>query len=360
LGGVSHFEDGEGRVLTMAEYHKHVNTAARNILKCEAAEAKAAREPKIRSIEDVASVRSFASQRIEWLIEPIFAIGNVVLLTAEPGGGKSTIVLSMADAISRGKPFAGYRTQQRPVLYLDLENPLSTVVERMDRLGINDGPSLKMWGGWCEEEPPEANCPIVREYVAACAMPPLIVVDSLISFFKGSENDSAEIRAHMHGYRQLAHLGATVLVLHHTGKADSSKEYRGSSDIKAAVDVAYHLVNLGDPARLSLLRLRAFKSRITVAPEVILNYRDGQFTSSEPFDRPSNTDLLIDLLKQNPRIKSKEFQDLALEKGLGRNRASEFIKREVDSGRIRVSLGDHNTRFHSWAGDKKGDPDELF
>lgn len=40
-------------------------------------------------------------------------------------------------------------------------------------------------------------------------------------------------------FRNLAAAGATVLIIHHTGKGDGTKEYRGSSDIVAAVDAAF-------------------------------------------------------------------------------------------------------------------------
>jgi hypothetical protein len=38
----------------------------------------------------------------------------------------------------------------------------------------------------------------------------------------------------MNHFRNLANLGATVLILHHTGKSDGAKDYRGSLDIKGA------------------------------------------------------------------------------------------------------------------------------
>jgi hypothetical protein len=63
--------------------------------------------------------------------------------------------------------------------------------------------------------------------------------------------------------RRLADMGAAVIVLHHSGKGESARDYRGSSDIKAAIDVGYLLTNMGDGG-LDRLRLKAFKTRFQV------------------------------------------------------------------------------------------------
>src|SRR5205814_3815480 len=88
----------------------------------------------------------------------------------------------------------------------------------------------------------------------------MIIYDSLIEFHSGSEQSSTETRAFMRYFRALANLGATVGILHHTGKAETAKIYRGSSDIKAAVDTAYLLESPDKEQRtLGRLSLRCFK-----------------------------------------------------------------------------------------------------
>jgi archaellum biogenesis ATPase FlaH len=307
--------------------------------------------PKVQSVTEIASIRTYAAQRIEWLVETFIAAGTVNLITGESGGGKSTVVSAISSCIERGVPFAGLTTQRRPVLTLDRENPLSVVCERFDRLGINDGPNFIMWGGWAAEEAPAPWSPIVIRWVEACEPKPLIVVDSLVSFHGGDENSATETRSYMQGFRRLADLGATVLVLHHSGKGDSSKDYRGSSDIKASVDVAYSLANLGDSARLGTLRLRAFKARFSVQPELILQYNDGGFRMDSRGPMLTVTDTLRQLLIANPRIGVVEFEDLAIQKGIGRSNARKFITNgSQPRGSIRVDKGPHNSRFHSWVG----------
>ena len=308
-------------------------------------------EPKIYSISEIASIRTYAVQRIEFVVEGYFAAGTVNLITGESGSGKTTVAAAICSAVDRGEPFAGFETQRRPVSVLDRENPLAVTVERFDRLHISYGENFKIWGGWAATEPPAPFTPIVMSWVAACEPKPLIVVDSLVSFHGGDENDATETRAYMQGFRRLADLGATLIVLHHSGKGESSKEYRGSSDIKASVDVGYHLANIGgDPSRLELLRLKAFKARFTVQVETIFHVADGRFTVDGRSPSQTTSELLQQLLIANPGIKAKEFEDLSQLKGLGRDRARKFLKIGIGSGNIQTVPGPFNTKFHNWVG----------
>lgn len=201
-------------------------------------------EPRIRSVAELASIRTYASQPIEFAVDQLIALGTVTAITGESGGGKSTFISAICGSIDRGAPFAGLATKRLPILVLDRENPASVVLERFERLGIQDGENYKVWGGWAPEEAPAPFSPMVVDWVSTCNPKPLIVIDSFISFHPGDENDAAETRQFMQGFRKLADMGATVIFTHHTGKSETSKDYRGSSDIKASVDVGYNLSNL--------------------------------------------------------------------------------------------------------------------
>jgi len=204
-----------------------------------------------------------------------------------------------------------------------------------------------VWGQWVGEDPPAAGGAIVLEWVARCDPKPLIIIDSLVAFHPGDENNANETRRYMAQYRKLTAMGATVILLHHTGKSESSQEYRGSSDYKASVDIAYKLTN-SDPARLSKLELAPFKQRFSVAPILHLRYDDGIFSIDESEVRKTADEQLADLLKQNPRITKKEFDLLAVKRKLGRSRARTFLDRGVKHGTIRVEPGTNNRQLHSW------------
>jgi energy-coupling factor transporter ATP-binding protein EcfA2 len=68
----------------------------------------------IQSISEISSIRTYAAQRIEFLVEGIIAAGTVTLVTGESGSGKTTVATAIASAVDRGEPFAGFETQRRP------------------------------------------------------------------------------------------------------------------------------------------------------------------------------------------------------------------------------------------------------
>ena len=73
------------------------------------------------------------------------------------------------------------------------------------------------------------------EWVARCDPKPLIVVDSVIAFHPGAENDANETRQYMSQYRRLTAMGATPVLLHHVGKSETAKDYRGSSEVDGPI-----------------------------------------------------------------------------------------------------------------------------
>ena len=145
-------------------------------------------------------------------------------------------------------------------------------------------------------------------------------------------------------YRKLATLGATIVILHHIGR-DTSQDYRGSSDIKASVDIAYKVVHLGDEALLSQLEIRAFKQRISVTPRLYVRYEDGYFRIDERHVAQNVTEGLIELLKANPGIAGAEFERLAVAHKLGRNLARRFLQ---TSQSVRIEHLTGNRYEHYW------------
>src|SRR5262249_3356615 len=153
--------------------------------------------------------------------------GSVTMISAESGTGKTWLAYFLAGRVAHGHPVLGHAVERAKVLYLDGENPLYAVKQRLSDLGIAETADLKIWGGWLPWPPPGPSSPVVINFTRQHQ--PLIIYDSLIEFNPGSEQSSTETRAFMRLLRNLANLGATVVILHHTGKAESSKQYRGSS-----------------------------------------------------------------------------------------------------------------------------------
>jgi AAA domain len=280
------------------------------------------------AIADIPPIRECTNCVVEYLRDPELPRGAVIALTGDSGSGKSTLASAWAGEVAA----AG-----SPVLVLDRENPISVVAERLERLGITDGGLLRYWGGWLAEPSPQPNDPAVLDWVKGCAPKPLVIVDSMVAFHGGDENDAGQMRAFMQQCRTLADLGAAVLLIHHDGKAQTAKDYRGSSDFKAAVDVAFHVSNSGPDGQLGLLRLRCYKSRLGFADTLVYHYRAGHFVrDQDPTAASRNvTEQLTDLLRGNPGIKATEFESLAVKRDIGRNKAREYLRTGVLTRKIR-------------------------
>ena len=174
----------------------------------------------------------------------------------------------------------------------------------------------------------------------SCDPKPIVVVDSFSAFHGGDQNDAGETRAFMHRCRRVADLGATVVIIHHDGKAETAKDYRGSSDFVAAVDQAYHVTSFKRDGLLDKLVLRPYKSRIGTAGEVTYSYADGQFLRGDAEEaRETVSDQLTALLRQNPAVTARKFDDLVNERGLGRKRARTWLNDGVLSGAINRETG---------------------
>ena len=137
-------------------------------------------------------------------------------------------------------------------------------------------------------------------------------------------------------------------MIHHLGR-DTTKDFRGSSDVKGSIDVGYKLTNLGDGQRLSLLELRAFKQRFAVTPLLYVRYPDGVFIEDKREATKTAQERLVDLLRQHSGVTGDEFETLAAERALGRNRARTFLRDGKQSGRIQVTTGGNNRQLHTWS-----------
>lgn len=178
------------------------------------------------------------------LISRLIELGGLAEVFGESNTGKSTVALDMALAIVRGIPWCGRMTQQGPVLWIAGE-------------GVNGMRQRLM--AYCRHKGIEPNFPFALLPSAPCVLtedgirdllkaaneirertqqwPALIVLDTLArAMAGGDENEGRDMgRAVAACDRLRAETGATVLVVHHSGK-DPTKGARGHSSLRAAVD----------------------------------------------------------------------------------------------------------------------------
>lgn len=150
--------------------------------------------------------------------------------------------------------------------------------------------------------------------------------------------------------RALTNLGATVIIIHHTNR---NGEARGSSDFKPASDQAFLVSNQdrNGGRLLDVITLRCEKRRYGLSGAIEYRYDGGEMRRVTTEAAPSKTitERLRDLLISSPGILTQPFVDLANMKGLGRNRAREFLNSGAEAGTIRVRH-EGRKRLHFWRG----------
>lgn len=176
--------------------------------------------------------------KIEWLIKGLLPKKAITVLHGKGGIGKTWLSLSIAESIATGKPFLGLKTEHMPVYYIDYENPLPVLVERLKTLNIQ---GVYFWH-ISNETPPPALDSKENYYYGKLPEGALIVFDTFRSAHTGDENDSRNISGVLTVLKLLREKGYTILLLHHTAKGNDSR-YKGST---AILDLADHELNLCD------------------------------------------------------------------------------------------------------------------
>jgi AAA domain len=185
-----------------------------------------------------------AAPDVDWLVPEFIARGQSYSLVSQAKAGKSLLMLDVAAAVACGKSALG----QAPlaparVLYVDLENTLDDLVERLRDMGYRaedlsqlrylSFPSLPAL------DSPAGGAEIAElgEYHDAA----LVVIDTVARVTVGEEN-SADTYRHLYRYT-LAPLKAqrrAVIRLDHQGKGNTGAA-RGSSAKNDDVDVVWQL-----------------------------------------------------------------------------------------------------------------------
>ena len=227
---------------------------------------------RIRSVDELGSVFTDCAP-LDYFVEPELPFGAIVYLAGDSESGKSTLACAWArDVIAKG----------HAVLLLDRDrNPRERIRDRFQRLGMDDHPLLRVWDSQQKMEAPQPDSPIIIEWATRVGketgLPPLVICDSVVSFFEGDEdeNSSTDMRAFFNRCRALTRLGACAVPIHHTGK---NGEIRGSSDFKGAGDQGFIVTNWNpDGGRLLCrLTLKVHKSRYGLTDDIAYNYAGGK------------------------------------------------------------------------------------
>lgn len=188
------------------------------------------------------SLASVAAQSPEFILEDFLPLAKrkVTMLSAKGGSGKSFIAIQ-----------AGIRltNQGKKVGMWLSEDESGEIRERSDlinsRILFNSNPlSEHLYINGSENYPPQITHNMFEAIREAWKGLDLVVIDPLIGFFSGNENDNSQAKQFMSILTSIAtQNNQAILVIHHNTKQDQdgNSTTRGASAFVDAVRILYNL-----------------------------------------------------------------------------------------------------------------------
>jgi archaellum biogenesis ATPase FlaH len=173
---------------------------------------------------------------VSWAVESLIPCESITLISGRGGIGKTWLSIQLADAVSKGEPFMELKTIQTPVIYVDFENSLPVLVERINKVGALEA---LFWHATEDPRPPRLDSENWHVY-RRLHQGSLLIFDTLRAAQSKDENDSRHMAFIMTRLKELRDCGLTIVLLHHTPKA-SDRVYKGSTAIS---DLADHVLSL--------------------------------------------------------------------------------------------------------------------
>jgi len=193
-----------------------------------------------------------------WIIPNLLVEGHFHLIAGAPGVMKSTLALWIAKVAA----LLGFE-----VIYIDLENSDQLVKGRWNWLKLGEGKGITYWNdspSITESLRPPAELS-EKMYLPLAKPGRLMIFDSLTRFHNDDENTISAMAPVMHFFVRCKRRGASVLVLHHSGKHHEGRDsaVRGSSDFLAAPDIVHAIVKFQDEP-VPVLTIQTKKNRFAV------------------------------------------------------------------------------------------------
>lgn len=183
----------------------------------------------------------------DWLIKGIVERDAFMVLYGPSGNGKSFIAMDIAASVATGAPWHSKPVKPGSVFYIAGEGH-NGIARRFSAWEIHNGTKLSGSPLAVSTRPicldDQSAARDVSDEIEILAQrfdtePALIVVDTLARNFAGDENLSKDMSLFIKTLDNIRQRwGATIIVVHHSGK-NADRGARGSSALKAAADAEY-------------------------------------------------------------------------------------------------------------------------
>jgi hypothetical protein len=196
----------------------------------------------------VADHEFVARAPLTWHIKGVLPNAELIVIYGQSGSGKSFLVADMGAAIATGEPWHGRKTTKGHVVYVVAEGA-SGFRNRLLAYAKTHAGSFP--GMHIVPDPPnlfgERDHVLLAQQIEAGGGADLIVIDTLAASSPGADENAAKDMGRVIEHCKRLHkaTGATVLLVHHSGK-DESKGARGWSGLRAASDAEIEISKSGD------------------------------------------------------------------------------------------------------------------
>jgi len=203
----------------------------------------------------------------DYAVKGLLNIGEVSVLYGAPGLGKTAIVAATCAHASVGKEFADSLTQKTCVIYFAAEDGPGVhkrAYPYLSQPAFKGAPFYVVPAGFDLTDVTKVNSVIgfIKKVMAAHRLTQALVVFDTLNRMLGmnDENSSSVIGAFLASASRIAtECNAVSLVIHHTGKGNSSTP-RGSSAIHGNLDNLYYLARSKEDKKLVFWKPQKTKS----------------------------------------------------------------------------------------------------
>jgi len=191
---------------------------------------------------------------IDWLVEPLIAQGDRVMVFGEFGSFKSWGLLDLGLHLAHGRDWLGTFPigRARRVLYVDEEMAERLLRRRVTRLtkamGLSDPfPDFRALSRNRVQLAPDGVKDLLVALAASGFDPEVVIIETFRRVFEGDESSAKEVAAFWRGVEPIVSKGITLIISHHMRKSGRRANWKpgqtrdrisGSTDLLAGVDDA--------------------------------------------------------------------------------------------------------------------------
>lgn len=202
--------------------------------------------------------RFIEREPLTWHIKGVLPKAELVVVYGASGSGKSFCAFDMTAAIATGKDWQGRRTTKGRVVYVIAEGATG-FLNRLKAYAKTHGgrlPGLRIIADVPLLVRDNEHLLLARQ-IEASGGADVIVIDTLAACSPGADENAAKDMGRVIDQCKQLHgaTGATVLLIHHSGK-DESKGARGWSGLRAAVDAEIEISKCGHHRTITITKMK--------------------------------------------------------------------------------------------------------